>query len=78
MRFCQHNSKLTLTAPLIALLSLFALLWTGYRLTRISKMGDYFATALLCSVLVSYHMNLYDLSLLVLPVILLQTREALL
>lgn len=47
--------------------------WLSQRLTRTS---DVFAVAVLCSILLSYHLYLHDLTLLIVPFALLQSRAS--
>jgi len=49
-------------------LSLLVLLWTARRRKEITSPGNVFALAIVCALLVSYHLQIHDLTLLILPI----------
>lgn len=52
----------------IVCLSLLVLLWTARRRKEITSPGNAFALAIVCALLVSYHLQIHDLTLLILPI----------
>jgi glycosyl transferase family 87 len=52
----------------IAGVSLFVLWWTARRGKHITSPGSAFGLAIVCALLVSYHLQLHDLALLILPI----------
>jgi hypothetical protein len=52
----------------IAGVSLLVLWWTARRGKHITSPGSAFALAIVCALLVSYHLQVHDLTLLILPI----------
>lgn len=67
-----------LPAVVTSAVSLAVFLYAAHRIARVRRENAAFALALLCSLLVSLHLSLHDLSLLPLALALLRTRAAVL
>ena len=62
-----HLPNVWLQSEIVGL-SLLVLLWTARRRKEITSPGNAFALAIMCALLVSYHLQIHDLTLLILPI----------
>ena len=71
-KYLPHSLLLGLTF----LLSLALLMWTVYLVRKEQDQGTAFAAAIIGALLLSYHIHIYDLTVLLLPIALLAGRDA--
>jgi len=70
-----HLPKVWLQGAIVAV-SLLVLWWTARRGKHIASPGSSFALAIVCALLVSYHLQVHDLTLLILPIVILLDRAS--